>query len=471
MNTLQRGQKYKLPLSGCKVRIEIEASAREGQVLDMSCFGLDANGQLSDDRYFIFYNQKASSCGAVSMLEGAAFDLDLSRLPAHVRRLMFAVTVEGAGCMADLNSCQLKVTEADETIAQFEFSGEDFSVEKALMIAELYWKDGWRLSAVGQGFSGGLGALLRHFGGEEAHEESVLSEDLPAHVLQIEPQSTPASAPSTTGSSARRGRSLEKSEPSTIGAVPTRLTERLVSGLKKYQPILVSARTRDVNEADTVRIISDMLAEIWGYDKYSEVTSEHGIKGTYCDIAIQIGGAVKLLLEAKAVGIDLKENHVKQAVDYAANKGCDWVVLTNGVIWRVYKVAFTKPIEHELVLQLDMLALNVRNQSHIESLFLLSRESLSGPGLATFHAQKQATNKFSLAAILLSEPMLELLRREVRRLSPEVRVPIAELREALMNEVLKREIVEGDKAVAARKQVKKAATRALRAPRDESQSL
>ena len=489
MNTLERGQKCKLPQADGRVlRVEVEVSAREGQVLDVSCFGLDAQGLLSDDRYFIFYNQKASSCGAVSMPEDSAFELDLERLPPHIRRLMFTATVDGAGSMADLNPSRVRLLQGDEAIAEFAFVGADFSTEKALMIAELYWKDEWRLSAVGQGFSGGLGALLRHFGGEESELDSgqldsepivpsaggtdsaplnaVAASDAARSALGGELSGEAAEAPALRP--ARRGRSLAKGEVEAMSAVPARIMERLVVGLKKYQPILVSARTRDVNEADTVRIISDMLAEVWGYDKYSELTSEHGIKNTYCDIAIQIGGAVKLLLEAKAIGLDLKEGHVKQAVDYAANKGCDWVVLTNGVIWRIYKVAFTKPIEHELVLHLDMLALNVRNAAHIEALSLLSREALSGPGLATYHSQKQATNKFSLAAILLSDPMLELLRREVRRLSPEIRVPIAELREALLNEVLKREIVEGDKAVAARKQVKKAASRALRAPRDEA---
>jgi hypothetical protein len=70
--------------------------------------------------------------------------------------------------------------------------------------------------------------------------------------------------------------------------------------------------------------IGDMLADVFGYDKYFEVTSEYAIRGTYCDLAIKLDGKLTTLIEVKAVGIDLKEQHIKQAVDYAANQGVDW---------------------------------------------------------------------------------------------------------------------------------------------------
>ena len=74
-------------------------------------------------------------------------------------------------------------------------------------------------------------------------------------------------------------------------SIPKKVSERLVSGIKKYQPILTAAKDRDVGETDTVTIIKDMLAEIFGYDKYSELTSEYAIRGTYCDLAIKLDGS------------------------------------------------------------------------------------------------------------------------------------------------------------------------------------
>src|SRR5262245_44453775 len=132
-------------------------------------------------------------------------------------------------------------------------------------------------------------------------------------------------------------------------AVPKKVAERLVAGIKRFQPVLAAAKARDVGEADTVTIIKDMLGEVFGYDKYSEVTSEHAIRGTFCDLAIKLDGVLQMLIEVKAIGSDLKDAHVKQAVDYAANQGVDWVLLTNGISWRVYRIVFAKPIDQDLV--------------------------------------------------------------------------------------------------------------------------
>jgi len=98
-------------------------------------------------------------------------------------------------------------------------------------------------------------------------------------------------------------------------AIPTRVSERLAAGVKRFQPILSSAKSRDVNESDTSMIVADLLAEIFGYDKYSEVTRELCIRGTYCDLATRLDGKFQMIIEVKAIGLELKDAHVKQAVD------------------------------------------------------------------------------------------------------------------------------------------------------------
>ena len=95
--------------------------------------------------------------------------------------------------------------------------------------------------------------------------------------------------------------------------ISNKIQNRFVSGIKKFQPILASAKLKDINESDTVVIIADMFSEIFGYDKYLEITTEHIIKKTYCDLAIKLDGKVKLLVEAKAIGLELKSEHTKQA--------------------------------------------------------------------------------------------------------------------------------------------------------------
>jgi len=208
-------------------------------------------------------------------------------------------------------------------------------------------------------------------------------------------------------------------------------------------------------------IVTDVLADVFGYDKYSEVTRELCIRGTYCDLATRIDGKFQMIIEVKTIGLELKDAHVKQAVDYAANLGVEWVALTNGNLWRVYRVIFAKPIDAELVLDIDLLDLNAKSADHLESVYLLTRESMLKSGLYAYHDHLQATNKFYLAAVVLSDPVLETVRRELRRLS-DAKVEIDDLREALKLEVLKREVIEGEKADGARKKVTKAAGKMLR---------
>jgi hypothetical protein len=247
--------------------------------------------------------------------------------------------------------------------------------------------------------------------------------------------------------------------------VPSKIATRLASGLKRFQPILAAAKNRDVNESDTVVLVADLLQYVFGYDKYAEITSEHAIRGTYCDLAVKLEGRLALLIEVKAIGLDLRDAFVKQAVDYAANQGVDWVVLTNGLLWRAYKVSFAKPIDHELVVELDLGSLNPRNQSHIELLYLLAKEGWQKAHLGEYHSRRQVLSPFSLGALVLSDPVLDVIRRELRRLAPTTKLTTEEIASVLKADVLKREVIEGEKADQARRAVLKGAKKALRSAR------
>jgi hypothetical protein len=245
-------------------------------------------------------------------------------------------------------------------------------------------------------------------------------------------------------------------------SVPSKVSSRVAAGLKKFQGVLEEARKRDVNESDTVTIVTDILGEVLGYDKYSEITSEHAIRSTFCDIAIKLDGRLAVLIEVKAIGLELKDNHIRQAVDYAANQGCEWVALTNGISWQVYQVSFGKPIDAELVLDLNLLTLSPRKADDIELLALLSREAWKKSSLDDYAVQRQALSRFTVAAVVLSEPCLQVVRRELKRISRDIRIEPEDIAKVLQQEIIKRDVIEGEKALAARKLVSKAAKRALR---------
>lgn len=242
-----------------------------------------------------------------------------------------------------------------------------------------------------------------------------------------------------------------------MASIPKRVSERISSRLKTFQGIITSARDRDVNESDTVTILVDVLSDLLGYDKYSEITREYSIRGQYCDLALKVEGKVYCLIEAKAIGLPLKEQHVMQAVIYGAREGIEWVVLTNGVTWRIYRISFGQPINQELVAEFDMLQLSARSDKDADMLYLISREGIVRSALHAFDAQRKATDKFAIAAVLVSDPILKAIRRELRSLNDGVAIDVEEIKSALELDVIKREIVDGQRGEEARKRLAKAA--------------
>jgi len=171
MENLIKGQR--LALSGLVTGNVVQLGlASAGVALDFACFGLDAAGKLSDDRYMTFFNQPRTPCGGVEARAGSAgdmaeFAMQLARLPGGIDRLVVTASIDGGGVMSQLQAGHVRVLAGGRELARFAFAGLDFAQEKAVMLAEIYRKDGgWRCMAVGQGFNGGLDALVRHFGGE-----------------------------------------------------------------------------------------------------------------------------------------------------------------------------------------------------------------------------------------------------------------------------------------------------------------
>lgn len=240
-----------------------------------------------------------------------------------------------------------------------------------------------------------------------------------------------------------------------MATIPKRVEDRINAALRRFTPVLVAQRDRDVSEADTVTVVKDLLSDLFGYDKYAEVTSEHAIRGTYCDLAIRIDGKLRLMLEVKSIGTTLNEKHVKQAVDYATNQGLDWVVLTNGIRWLLYRVSFKKPIEAKVVAEFDLLTLNRTSEADLEKIYILTREGLVKGAVVEFTEKQSATSKFLVAAVLVNDAdVLNCIRRELRRIT-DIMVPTEVIADVLRHEVIKRETLEGDDSQSATRLVLK----------------
>lgn len=241
-----------------------------------------------------------------------------------------------------------------------------------------------------------------------------------------------------------------------MATIPPKVQARIANCLKKFQTIITSARAKDINESDTVVIITDMLSDLFGYDKYSEITTEQAVKKTFCDLAIKIEGKVRFIIEVKAAGLDLKEDHIRQAVDYGSNAGVDWIILTNGSNWKIFKIIFSKPISHELVYEFDFTQLNLKKENDLEFLYYVCKESFGKSALADFHLQKQTFSKFFVGQLIISEPVVDSIRKIMKKLYPEVKVSNEEIATLIETEVLKREVIEGEKVEEAKRKIAKA---------------
>ncbi|MEU2127395.1 TerD family protein [Streptomyces sp. NPDC018352] len=197
----QRGHKAKIsdltPGTDLYVGVQI---AGQGLTFDISCFGLDANEQLSDDRYFIFFNQPKSPEESIQLLGAQAGDTEsfrvtLDRIPANIHKLSFTATVDGAGQMSQIGPGYIRIVAGGEEVVRYAFNGSEFTTERAVMLGDFYLKDVWRFAAVGQGFDGGLEALLKNFGGEVAEEEPAAPQPQAAAPSFAPPAQAAAPAP------------------------------------------------------------------------------------------------------------------------------------------------------------------------------------------------------------------------------------------------------------------------------------
>lgn len=156
--------------------IFVDMKVKGNAEYDFCCFGVDGNGKLSDDRYMIFYNQKMSPNGEISVEDipdGARYTLKLSAVPDFINRLVFTVSIDGNKTMGEMNSLETKVYQSGAKDIEMTLGGNDFSNEKAVIVMEIYRKDVWRIGCVASGFDGGLSALLKYFCGEEVVSEPV----------------------------------------------------------------------------------------------------------------------------------------------------------------------------------------------------------------------------------------------------------------------------------------------------------
>lgn len=148
--------------------------------LDASAFMCGANGKCPTEKEFVFYGNLEHPSGAVKHQgdnltgEGDGYDeqifVDLKAIPESVDKIAFTVTIyeaqERRQNFGQVSNAYIRIVDEDTNQELIRYDlGEDFSIETAIVVGELYRHNGeWKFNAIGSGFQGGLAALCGHYG-------------------------------------------------------------------------------------------------------------------------------------------------------------------------------------------------------------------------------------------------------------------------------------------------------------------
>jgi predicted metal-binding protein len=204
----------------------------------------------------------------------------------------------------------------------------------------------------------------------------------------------------------RSARSLPKWEHDARG--------RMRVAVRRFAKPLADLLERDANEGDTRLLVTDFLCEGMGFDKYEDLTTEYQVKGEFADYGIRIDKQLIAFIECKRCTQKLGTKHLRQVQTYAVNEGVEWMILTNGQVWQVYHLTGGLPVTVDLALEVDLLAPGPSAQKS-DALFYLSKDAFKRRLLDDLWKAKAATSPKSLSTVLLSDVVLESVRKEVRR--------------------------------------------------------
>jgi predicted type IV restriction endonuclease len=194
--------------------------------------------------------------------------------------------------------------------------------------------------------------------------------------------------------------------------------EAIKVAIRRFAKPLQEIVARDANEGDTRLIVTDFLCDGLGYDKFEDLTTEFAVKGEFADYGVRIDKQLVAFIEVKRVTQNLNVRHLRQVETYAVKEGLQWIILTNGQVWQAYHVyAKTgQQVATHLALEVDLLG-DAPMAHKVDGLFYLHHAALKRNLIDDLWKRKAATSAGSLAEVLLTEPVLDAVRREIRRTS------------------------------------------------------
>ncbi len=187
---------------------------------------------------------------------------------------------------------------------------------------------------------------------------------------------------------------------------------KLLSALKLYKKRYIDSYT-ELDESGTRLMVNSFLSEILGFTPIEEIKTEYMIKGTYADYMIQTGGIRHFLVEVKALSLELSDKHLRQTINYGANEGIEWALLTNGRSFDFYKILFNQPIESRKIFSINLSdSSQLKNQ--VELLQYLHKDAITRKSLKLLWNRCEALFPMSIASILYSSEVVNTIKKLIR---------------------------------------------------------
>jgi hypothetical protein len=206
---------------------------------------------------------------------------------------------------------------------------------------------------------------------------------------------------------------------------------KLLQSLKSYQKQYFSKTIEDLDESGTRLLVNELLTNVLGFQTIEEIKTEYMIRGTYADYVIQTKGVRHFLIEVKALSFELSDKHLRQAINYGANEGIDYAMLTNGKEFQLYKILFTKPIESRLIFKID-LSDKANLKGAVEWLQYLHRDAVVSKSLDLLWKRFTALDASTIAGMLFNTKITSFLKRELKS-KYKSKFDEKEIRDALTN--------------------------------------
>lgn len=189
--------------------------------------------------------------------------------------------------------------------------------------------------------------------------------------------------------------------------------QKLTAAIKAYRKEFLEGGRKELDESGTRIMINRFLFDVLGYKQLEEIKTEYMIKGTYADYVIQVNKTRHFLVEVKALSFQLSEKHLRQTVNYGANEGIEYALLTNGKNFEFYKIIFAQPISSHLIFALDLsdatsLKTAVANLQH------LHKESVVKNSFKPLWNKCEATDPYNIAGILCSDGVLSCIKKMIK---------------------------------------------------------